>query len=122
MARYITGGNCLTERGTTTIGTSFRSDIVNIERAKAVSFQIQNVGASTTGTLQFDLANDPDDEVWVPITLSSGINTITISGATNTFVDLDPVGAKWISVYWTDSGSDSNGDDTMTIKCHVKMA
>ena len=119
MARVITGGNALTEHGTT-IGSSFRSDIVNMERGKAVSFQIRNVGASTTGTLRFDVANDYLDDVWVPVTLASGLTTITISGATNTFVDLEPIGAKYISVYWTDNGSDTNGDDYMTIKAHVK--
>jgi hypothetical protein len=118
-SKIITGGNCLITHGTT-IGSSFRSDIVNMERGKTVSFQIKNVGASTTGTLQFDVANDPEDNVWVPVTLASGLTTVTISGATNTFVDLEPIGAKYISVYWTDSGSDTNGDDYMTIKAHVK--
>ena len=120
MARIITGGNCLTERATTTIGASFRSDLINMERGKTVSFQIKHTGASCAGTLQFDVANDPEDNVWVPVTLASGLTTITIAGATNTFVDLEPIGAKYISVYWTDTGSDTNGDDTMTIKAHVK--
>lgn len=122
--RIITGGNALLTYGTT-IGASFRSDIINMERGKTVSFQIKHTGASCTGTLQFDVANHvevntTDATPWVPITLASGLTTITISGATNTFVDLEPIGAKYISVYWTDSGSDTNGDDTMEIYAHVK--
>lgn len=121
MSRIITGGNCLTERATTTIGASFRSDVVNMERGKYVSFQIQHLGASCTGTLQFDVANEPSaDAPWVPVTLASGNTNITVSGATNTFVDLGPLAAKYISVYWSDSGSDTNGDDTMTCLAHVK--
>lgn len=123
--RIVTGGNCLTEHGTT-LGSSFRSDAINMERGKTVSFQIQHLGASCAGTLSFGVANflkeagGVDTTPWVPVTLASGLNTIAITGATNTAVDLEPIGFKFISVYWNDGGSDSNGDDTMEIYSHVK--
>lgn len=122
--RIISGGNALITHGTT-LGSSFRSDVINMERGKTVSFEIKHVGASCAGTLQFEVCNFVDIEdfantCWVPVTLDSGATNITISGATNTLVDLADLGSKYISVNWADTGSDSNGDDTMTIYCHVK--
>ena len=119
MAKEVTGGIIFDN---VAISANTRSEIVNISKGKTVCFDVTTTDdSSLVGTIQVDvcnkyLANAVESANWQPVTLSTGANTIAISGTQGEIIDLEDMGSKYATVYFIST----SGSGYINAYAHVK--
>lgn len=116
MANRWGHGHVIDSNDTANMGSSITSRVVPIDACIGVGVEVNVADASSlSGTFEVEISNSNVN--WVPITLSGGGSSLTLTSDGTSFEDL-VVNARFIRAKWTASA----GDGKLDVYIYVKRA